>query len=101
MSLRLKARPSFFLMFVSHLHIFFLHFSTPSYLMTSQPPQPLPKFGEWDVKNPSSADGFTVIFAKASNEKKNNGTVVTKGPPPKPPPPPPQMEPTKKRFCCF
>ncbi|KAH6792185.1 RPM1-interacting protein 4 family protein [Perilla frutescens var. hirtella] len=32
--------------------------------------RPLPKFGEWDVNNPASADGFTVIFAKARDEKK-------------------------------
>ncbi|KAF5194712.1 Rpm1-interacting protein [Thalictrum thalictroides] len=31
---------------------------------------PLPKFGEWDVNDPASADGFTVIFNKARNEKK-------------------------------
>ncbi|TVU28321.1 hypothetical protein EJB05_19835 [Eragrostis curvula] len=30
----------------------------------------LPKFGEWDVNNPASADGFTVIFGKARDEKK-------------------------------
>ena len=23
---------------------------------------PLPKFGEWDVSDPASAEGFTVIF---------------------------------------
>jgi len=32
--------------------------------------KPLPKFGEWDVNNPASAEGFTVIFSKASDEKK-------------------------------
>ncbi|KAL1531592.1 protein NOI4-like [Salvia divinorum] len=32
----------------------------------------LPKYGEWDVNNPASADGFTVIFAKARDEKKGN-----------------------------
>ncbi|KAI7983803.1 Protein NOI4 [Camellia lanceoleosa] len=31
---------------------------------------PLPKFGEWDVNDPASAEGFTVIFNKARNEKK-------------------------------
>nr|XP_043633839.1 protein NOI4 [Erigeron canadensis] len=76
--------------------------------MTNKP-QPLPKFGEWDVKNPSSADGFTVIFAKARDEKKTNGTVASapqrinnKGPSPPPAPPPNkhEMEPTN-RFCCF
>ncbi|KAK3224447.1 hypothetical protein Dsin_011472 [Dipteronia sinensis] len=30
----------------------------------------LPKFGEWDVNNPASAEGFSVIFAKASDEKR-------------------------------
>ena len=30
----------------------------------------IPKFGEWDVNNPASADGFTVIFSKARDEKK-------------------------------
>ncbi|KAG5596501.1 hypothetical protein H5410_037733 [Solanum commersonii] len=37
--------------------------------------QPLPKFGEWDVNDPSSAEGFTVIFNKARNEKKTGGKV--------------------------
>lgn len=36
----------------------------------------LPKFGEWDVNNPASADGFTVIFAKARDEKKATGTAA-------------------------
>ncbi|KAL0917327.1 hypothetical protein M5K25_012382 [Dendrobium thyrsiflorum] len=34
--------------------------------------QPLPKFGEWDVNNPASAEGFTVIFNKARDERKGN-----------------------------
>ncbi|KVH93199.1 Pathogenic type III effector avirulence factor Avr cleavage site-containing protein [Cynara cardunculus var. scolymus] len=37
--------------------------------------QPLPKFGEWDVNDPASAEGFTVIFNKARNEKKAGGTA--------------------------
>ncbi|KFK32398.1 hypothetical protein AALP_AA6G236300 [Arabis alpina] len=36
--------------------------------------RPLPKFGEWDVNDPASAEGFTVIFNKARNEKKGGGT---------------------------
>lgn len=32
--------------------------------------RPLPKFGEWDVDNPATAEGFTVIFNKARDEKK-------------------------------
>ncbi|WOL18826.1 hypothetical protein Cni_G27623 [Canna indica] len=42
--------------------------------------QALPKFGEWDVNNPASADGFTVIFNKARDEKKtgsNSGAPAT------------------------
>ncbi|KAK2986453.1 hypothetical protein RJ640_011891 [Escallonia rubra] len=35
--------------------------------------RPLPKFGEWDVNDPASAEGFTVIFNKARNEKKTGG----------------------------
>ncbi|KAL3503634.1 hypothetical protein ACH5RR_038083 [Cinchona calisaya] len=35
--------------------------------------QPLPKFGEWDVNDPASAEGFTVIFNKARDEKKTGG----------------------------
>ncbi|OAY71508.1 RPM1-interacting protein 4 [Ananas comosus] len=34
--------------------------------------RPLPKFGEWDVNNPASAEGFTVIFQKARDEKKTS-----------------------------
>ncbi|KAE8679168.1 Emp24/gp25L/p24 family/GOLD family protein isoform 1 [Hibiscus syriacus] len=37
--------------------------------------RPLPKFGEWDVNDPASAEGFTVIFNKARDEKKTGGKV--------------------------
>ncbi|TKY57514.1 RPM1-interacting protein 4 [Spatholobus suberectus] len=37
--------------------------------------RPLPKFGEWDVNDPSSAEGFTVIFNKARNERKTGAKV--------------------------
>ncbi|KAJ4959696.1 hypothetical protein NE237_019606 [Protea cynaroides] len=40
--------------------------------MTSDKGRPLPKFGEWDVNNPASAEGFTVIFNKARDEKKTS-----------------------------
>ncbi|KAJ8615634.1 hypothetical protein MRB53_035006 [Persea americana] len=43
--------------------------------------RPLPKFGEWDVNNPASAEGFTVIFSKARDEKRTNGN--SRGPTPK------------------
>uniref|UniRef100_A0A7N0RCG7 RIN4 pathogenic type III effector avirulence factor Avr cleavage site domain-containing protein n=1 Tax=Kalanchoe fedtschenkoi TaxID=63787 RepID=A0A7N0RCG7_KALFE len=65
--------------------------------------RPLPKFGEWDVNDPASAEGFTVIFNKARNEKKtggkpdspDNNNAKTKhtaqlGKPP-----------SKKKFCCI
>lgn len=35
--------------------------------------RPLPKFGEWDVNDPASAEGFTVIFNKARDERKTGG----------------------------
>ncbi|KAM7269912.1 hypothetical protein ACFE04_029126 [Oxalis oulophora] len=33
----------------------------------------LPKFGEWNVNDPSSGDDFTVIFNKARTERKSVG----------------------------
>ncbi|KAD6453962.1 hypothetical protein E3N88_08668 [Mikania micrantha] len=36
--------------------------------------RPLPKFGDWDVNDPASAEGFTVIFNKARDEKKTGKT---------------------------
>lgn len=36
---------------------------------------PLPKFGDWDVNNPSAGEGFTVIFDKARDEKKTGGAL--------------------------
>lgn len=41
-----------------------------SVLMLQHEGRTLPKFGEWDVNDPASADGFTVIFNKARDEKK-------------------------------
>ena len=35
--------------------------------------RPLPKFGEWDVNNPASAEGFTMIFTRARDQKMING----------------------------
>ncbi|KAK6920585.1 RIN4, pathogenic type III effector avirulence factor Avr cleavage site, partial [Dillenia turbinata] len=67
--------------------------------------QPLPKFGEWDVNNPASADGFTVIFNKARDEKKGSATSANAASPRRNENNPNQNEtyqyPTKKRwFCC-
>lgn len=32
----------------------------------------LPKFGDWDVNDPATGEGFTVIFNKARDEKKTS-----------------------------
>uniref|UniRef100_R7WEU3 RIN4 pathogenic type III effector avirulence factor Avr cleavage site domain-containing protein n=1 Tax=Aegilops tauschii TaxID=37682 RepID=R7WEU3_AEGTA len=42
----------------------------------------LPKFGEWDVKNPATADGFTVIFQRARDDKKTTAGPGRPGIPP-------------------
>ncbi|KAL4284811.1 hypothetical protein GQ457_16G031520 [Hibiscus cannabinus] len=44
--------------------------------MAQQRGKPLPKFGEWDVNNPATAEGFTVIFNNARDEKKTRGKAV-------------------------
>uniref|UniRef100_A0A2P2KYH1 RIN4 pathogenic type III effector avirulence factor Avr cleavage site domain-containing protein n=1 Tax=Rhizophora mucronata TaxID=61149 RepID=A0A2P2KYH1_RHIMU len=65
--------------------------------------QPLPKFGDWDVNDPASAEGFTVIFNKARDEKKTGGkpespVKVDTHTKPGPDPGKPQA---KKWFCCI
>lgn len=39
----------------------------------------VPKFGEWDESNPSSADGYTHIFNKVREEKTGStkATMIT------------------------
>ncbi|XP_019418545.1 PREDICTED: RPM1-interacting protein 4-like [Lupinus angustifolius] len=41
--------------------------------MSSEKGRPLPKFGDWDVNDPASAEGYTVIFNNARDEKKTGG----------------------------
>ena len=53
--------------------------------MSQDKGRPLPKFGEWDVNDPSSAEGFTVIFNKARDEKKTGGTTRIPAVPPESP----------------
>lgn len=36
----------------------------------------MPKFGEWDESNPSSADGFTGIFNKVREGNQLSSTTV-------------------------
>ncbi|CAI0457183.1 unnamed protein product [Linum tenue] len=69
-----------------------------------QEPRPLPKFGEWDVNNPASAEGFTVIFSKARDEKKTGGTTGASGAASqrnKTPSKKVLVSVQKKWFCCF
>lgn len=43
-------------------------------MLQKQPDRtPLPKFGAWNEKDPTSGEGFTVIFSQARNEKKVGG----------------------------
>ncbi|KAF5739578.1 RPM1-interacting protein 4 isoform X1 [Tripterygium wilfordii] len=66
--------------------------------------RPLPKFGEWDVNNPASAEGFTVIFSKAKDDKKASNDPPSKAggaTSQKKPNHNSQNPPTKNWFCCF
>jgi len=67
--------------------------------------RPLPKFGEWDVNDPASAEGFTVIFNKARDEKKTGGgTQESPGKVDshsKPSVDHGKAQPAKKWFCCM
>ncbi|KAI4366201.1 hypothetical protein MLD38_022109 [Melastoma candidum] len=69
----------------------------------SEKGQPLPKFGEWDVNDPASAEGFTVIFNKARDEKKTGGQPESpaKADPPIRPSVNHHKPPSKRGFCCF
>ncbi|XP_059642508.1 protein NOI4-like isoform X2 [Cornus florida] len=66
----------------------------------------LPKFGEWDVNNPASAEGYTVIFSKARDEKRNSGITKSAIPPPEKDEKvyeekeKPKHPPKKSWFCC-
>ncbi|KAK4778625.1 hypothetical protein SAY86_006153 [Trapa natans] len=55
-----------------HLAIIVLSIMAP----TQDRGRPLPKFGDWDVNNPASAEGFTLIFNKARDEKKTSGNAT-------------------------
>nr|ACU13629.1 unknown [Glycine max] len=71
----------------------------------SEKGRPLPKFGEWDDNDPTSAEGFTVIFNKARDEKKTGGNPDSPGKTATDPHSKPAVEPgktqTKKWFCCM
>ncbi|KAK1430909.1 hypothetical protein QVD17_14018 [Tagetes erecta] len=48
-------------------------YAPPTHTRKEEKGRPLPKFGDWDVNDPASAEGFTVIFNKARDEKKMGG----------------------------
>ncbi|KAJ3681239.1 hypothetical protein LUZ60_015728 [Juncus effusus] len=64
----------------------------------------VPKFGEWDIKDPSSADGYTQVFNRVRDEKR-----VRSGPVPVTPDKPDISKSSKKHrdeyersgFSCF
>lgn len=47
-------------------------------ILTMQPDKgaAVPKFGDWDVNNPASADGFTHIFNKVREERQGGPAQV-------------------------
>ncbi|KAL8151024.1 hypothetical protein V2J09_020832 [Rumex salicifolius] len=67
----------------------------------------LPKFGEWDVNNPASGEGFTVLFNKARDEKRTNSSAAANKTPPSQPKnsnnhhDPNKQNKQKKLLCCF
>ncbi|XP_029128688.1 protein NOI4-like [Cajanus cajan] len=63
----------------------------------------LPKFGEWDVNDPASAEGYTVIFEKVRDEKKTGAgkSESQKINPRTKPPLDPAKTQTKNWFCCM
>ncbi|KAK4793828.1 hypothetical protein SAY86_011822 [Trapa natans] len=65
--------------------------------------RPLPKFGEWDVNDPASAEGYTVIFNKVRDEKKMGGKPESPGKADIPikGPVEARKSPAKKWFCCI
>lgn len=53
-----------------------MQFCSPTHVfLQMEKDRPLPKFGEWDVNDPASAEGFTVIFNKARDERKTGGNT--------------------------
>eukprot|EP00250_Pteridium_aquilinum_P007116 c16904_g1_i1 orf=285-929(-) len=79
---------------------------TPSRNRPERYAAPLPKFGDWDVNNPSAGEGFTVIFDKARDEKKTGGALRIQDSPLRPEPQVPKNQPGHQEsshwFCrCF
>ncbi|KAM1953860.1 hypothetical protein EV2_024053 [Malus domestica] len=77
---------------------------TPLLLRMASPEmrRPLPKFGDWDVNNPASAEGFTMIFTRARDQKMTNGLPDNGTPAPSSTKPINNQYPQEKKwFCCL
>ncbi|RDX76948.1 RPM1-interacting protein 4 [Mucuna pruriens] len=61
----------------------------------------VPKFGDWDVNNPASADGFTHIFNKVREEKQGGPGQVPGTPNDRPQVTRGHLTDDKVHFCCF
>ncbi|TYJ20453.1 hypothetical protein E1A91_A09G265700v1, partial [Gossypium mustelinum] len=79
-----------------------------SSFILSEKRRALPKFGEWDVNNPAAAEGFTVIFNKARDEKKAKGSAPnimpsasSKKNQPPPSPPTPKVHRIRYVYKCY
>ncbi|XP_010531009.1 PREDICTED: RPM1-interacting protein 4 [Tarenaya hassleriana] len=66
-------------------------------MASSESGRTLPKFGEWDVNDPATAEGFTVIFSKAGEDKKTGGASNRSVSQRKPD----NGKPTSKKWLCF
>ncbi|KAG4938701.1 hypothetical protein AAZX31_16G083300 [Glycine max] len=61
----------------------------------------VPKFGDWDVNNPASADGFTHIFNKVREERQGGPGQVPGTPNERPQPINGLSNDDKVQCCCF
>ncbi|KAK7287373.1 hypothetical protein RIF29_00646 [Crotalaria pallida] len=61
----------------------------------------VPKFGEWDVSNPASADGYTHIFNKVREERQGGAGHTPGTPNERPRAIPRKTTDDKAQCCCF
>uniref|UniRef100_A0A1J3K5E2 RPM1-interacting protein 4 n=1 Tax=Noccaea caerulescens TaxID=107243 RepID=A0A1J3K5E2_NOCCA len=61
----------------------------------------VPKFGDWDENNPSSADGYTHIFNKVREERSSGANVTGSSRTPTHPTPRRNPSSNTSKCCCF
>jgi RPM1-interacting protein 4 len=61
----------------------------------------VPKFGDWDENNPSSADGYTHIFNKVREERSSGANVTGSSRTPTHPSPRSNPSSNTSKCCCF